>query len=90
MFGKKRSEAPIRIEFKVEAEADGSLFQPGEIEEVTATRARELVAAGFAQVTTEPICRLADARSQGDPSWRRQELRQWQEKWTSLQQPSEK
>lgn len=88
MFG-KRTQPPVRVLFLREAEYGGSLFLPDEVEEISAIRAKELITEGAVVITTLPLNRIQGARSMGDPSWRRQEIRAFQERRAAMQLPNE-
>ncbi len=87
MFG-KRTEKRTRVLFLREATSDGSLFEAGEVEEISGASAKQLVADGSAELTQKPINRF-DRRHEQPTDWRRNELRDWAERRAALQQPSE-
>ena len=87
MFG-KRTEKRVRVLFLREATSDGSLFEAGEVEEISGASAKKLIADGAARVTTEPLNRF-DRRHEQPGDWRRNELRNWQERRAAMQQPAE-
>jgi hypothetical protein len=86
MFG--RNEKKMRVLFLHEGMSGGTLYEPGEVEEFLATDAKRLIADGAASVTTRALNRF-DRRHEQPGDWRRNELRNWQERRSAMQQPSE-
>ena len=87
MFG-KRTEKRVRVLFLREATSDGSLFEAGEVEEISGASAKQLIADRAAEVTTRALNRF-DRRHEQPGDWRRNELRNWQERRAAMQQPAE-